>query len=454
VVSSSVGIILSKYRALQLFCILYNLNKRHANGSDMPKVVVGFTGSLGSGCTTAAKHLSEKGYRCISISADLLAPLAKKHGKPFSSGEEKQDFGNLVRRELRSEYREDIVRGVREGGDKVVIECFRNPLEIDLLRDEYPHFYLIALFAPKHPRRDRKKIGEGEFERLDKRDEGEEDKLGQQVRRCVNNADIVIDNSGTWNTMDDAKDFFDKIDQFVRLLEEPYRGPTEKEMLMHLAYSVSLHSICIERQVGAVIADEQYRVVSTGYNDVPQNSESCYDLYSECYRKIKKRKNILSIKNLNYCFVCGSELPMQVELLSEKITIDSFKCSKCKMNLFDLIPGKDLDYCRSLHAEENAILSNPYLSSHDRRFMIFATTFPCMLCAKKIANSGIKRVVFVEPYPVEEAQEILRDNDVVIEAFEGVKSLSFNWLFRRRGKYLKESAFRRRKDLNTLLKGG
>lgn len=420
-------------------------------------IIIGFTGSLGSGCTTAAKHLSDKGYQYISISSDLLGAFAKKKSKPFDSGEEKQNFGNLVRKELRSEYKNEFLRIINEKGEKVVVECFRNPIEIDFLRDEFPHFYLIALFAPKTLRRDRKKIEGVEFEKLDKRDEGEEDKLGQQVRRCVNNADIVLDNTKTWNTMDDAKEFFDKIDEFVRLLQEPYRAPSEKEMLMHLAYSVSLHSNCIERQVGAVIADEQYGVVSTGYNDVPQNSESCFDLYSECYRKIKKRRHLLGIERRNYCIVCGTELLKQADLLNGKTDTDLLKCAKCGANLLELIPGKDLDYCRSLHAEENAILSNPHLSEHyrhEKRFIMFSTTFPCMLCAKKIANSGIKRVVFVEPYPIQEAQEILSENDVIIEAFQGVKSLKFNWIFRKRGKYLKESAFRRRKDLDVLLKDG
>jgi deoxycytidylate deaminase/dephospho-CoA kinase len=437
---------------LCLLIFIFLHNRGHTR--NMAKIIIGLTGSLGSGCTTTAKHLGDEGYDYISISSDLLAPLAKKHNKPFNSVEEKQDFGNVVRRELREEYKKDFLKTVAERGDKVAIECFRNPLEVDFLRDEYPHFYLISLFSPKHARRERKKIKESDFDKLDKRDEGEEEKLGQQVRRCVNSADIVLDNSVKWSTMDDAKLFFDKVDEFIRLLEEPYRRPNEKELLMHLAYSVSLRSNCIERQVGAVVSDERYRVISTGYNDVPQNSESCYDLYSECYRKIKKKKNILALDSFKHCLSCGTELTGQADLLEGQDKADSFKCPKCGINLLKVIPGRDLDYCRSLHAEENAILSNPYLSDHDnKRFVIFSTTFPCMLCAKKIANSGITRVIFVEPYPVQEAYDILGDNEVVVEAFEGVKSLSFNWIFRRRSKYLKETAYRRRKDLNILLKG-
>ncbi len=139
------------------------------------------------------------------------------------------------------------------------------------------------------------------------------DKLGQQVTRCVTNADIVIDNTEHWNTVIDARNFFQKVDDFIQLLEKPYRAPTSKEMMMHLAYSVSLQSNCIGRQVGAVIVDEQYRVMSTGFNDVPPKSESCYDLYSECYRKIKKQKNFQGLKDVRYCFACGAELSEAVQ---------------------------------------------------------------------------------------------------------------------------------------------
>lgn len=83
--------------------------------------------------------------------------------------------------------------------------------------------------------------------------------------------------------------------------------------------------------------------------------------------------------------------------------------------------------------------------------IIFTTTFPCMLCAKNIANSGIKRVVFVEPYPIKESYEIFNENGIEVEIFEGVKSLSFNWIFRKRAKYIKDYAYRRLNELNKLL---
>lgn len=415
----------------------------------MIKKIIGFTGSLGSGCTTAAKYLEEKkGYEYISISNDVLLPLAKKYGNPFSTRQQKQDFGNLLRedKDKRNEYLKALILIVGSKENKVAIECFRNPIEIDALRDIYPHFYLLALYAPQNHRKKRH-AKEKEFEDLDSRDAGEnENRFGQQVRKCVTNADIVLDNSYQWEVIEEAEDFFLKLQDYVRLFENPYRGPTEKELIMHLAYSVSHLSKCIQRQVGAVITDENYRVLSTGYNNVPPASETCFDLFSECYRKFKRNT---SIPELSFCPFCGTKLEAQFELLDDK---SDLKCKNCDKEIIDVIcPSKELESCRSLHAEENAILGNPYtvsaLYSRDKRMKIFTTTFPCMLCAKKIATAGIKHLIFVEPYPSQESYAILQENDVAIEVFEGIKSLKFNWIFRKRGKYLKNLASQRRNEL-------
>jgi len=50
--------------------------------------------------------------------------------------------------------------------------------------------------------------------------------------------------------------------------------------------------------------------------------------------------------------------------------------------------------------------------------------------------------------------EIFQENGIEVKIFEGVKSLSFNWIFRKRGKYIKDRAYQRLNELNKLLKGG
>jgi deoxycytidylate deaminase len=49
------------------------------------------------------------------------------------------------------------------------------------------------------------------------------------------------------------------------------------------------------------------------------------------------------------------------------------------------------------------------------------------LCANKIAQVGIKHIVYFEPYPMEEAKKILEDKGVEQEPFEGV---TYNGYFR------------------------
>lgn len=355
--------------------------------------IIGLTGSLASGCTTVANHLHQKGLKSISVSREVLAPLAKKHGAPFSTRYEKQKFGNQARRELRLEYRNALTESIRTTGEAVVIECLRNPIEIDFLREEFPNFYLLALYAPKVERKSRYKGDD--FDECDQRDEGEADKLGQQVRKCVNVADIVLNNSHHWGHSGHSTAFLTRLDSFVRLLDSPHRAPTDEELIMHLAYSVSLQSNCIQRQVGAVIVDSRFRIQSLGFNDVPAQSESCFDLTSNCYRKTKQQELVRDVCwEFKFCPFCGSNPDFKADLFDNTGRTpgkSDFLCGSCHRDISNLFRGRNLDYCRSLHAEENAILANPFLSARTSKsdaIYIFATTFPCMLCAKRDCTFG------------------------------------------------------------------
>ena len=83
-----------------------------------------------------------------------------------------------------------------------------------------------------------------------------------------------------------------------------------------------------------------------------------------------------------------------------------------------------LDSCRSLHAEENAIVN---LAKNGRSIplescTLYTTTYPCRLCANKIVNLGLGRVVYLEPYPDLEAKRTLEGtgSNVKNEFFEGI----------------------------------
>ena len=84
--------------------------------------------------------------------------------------------------------------------------------------------------------------------------------------------------------------------------------------------------------------------------------------------------------------------------------------------------------CTAIHAEERAILSLGGRSAKDGT--IYATTFPCFQCARYIVDAGIKRVVYVEAYPVAESERLLVRNDVIVDPFSGFKAIAFNRIFK------------------------
>ena len=90
-----------------------------------------------------------------------------------------------------------------------------------------------------------------------------------------------------------------------------------------------------------------------------------------------------------------------------------------------------MELCTAIHAEERAIRS-----LHGRSAdlgMLFTTTFPCFQCARYIVDAGIKRVIYVEAYPVQEAKDFLIKNGVKVDPFEGFMARAFNLIFRQVG---------------------
>jgi cytidine deaminase len=70
---------------------------------------------------------------------------------------------------------------------------------------------------------------------------------------------------------------------------------------------------------------------------------------------------------------------------------------------------------------------------------MYVTTFPCHLCAKHVVASGIKRLVYLEPYPKSYATELHVDSielegdgkvdKVSFEPFKGVSPQRYRDLF-------------------------
>ena len=100
--------------------------------------------------------------------------------------------------------------------------------------------------------------------------------------------------------------------------------------------------------------------------------------------------------------------------------------------------GDLTEYGRVVHGEMEALLSCARNNISCRGATLYATTFPCHNCAKHIIAAGIKRVVYIEPYPkskafdfykVEISDSIESEEKVVFQPFTGVGPQRFIDLF-------------------------
>lgn len=377
------------------------------------KVIIGMTGPFGSGCSYIAKEiLVKKGYKYISLSAILK----KEYGEDKTpTRTELQDFGNELREKqdadiLAKKAYEEIVKSEDE---KWVVDSIRNTHEIEFLKKTVGTFYVIAAWADQETRwkRVEKKYKRDKvaFENDDTRDSRENFETGQQVTLCYQMADIIIINGKDIKSTgsDDFKALEQKTERFIAIIEgrESF-VPSEIETLMAMAYANSVRSSCSQRKVGALIIDNFGNVFSSGYNEVPTSERSCRQEYGMCYRKYLRKK------------------------FSEELT-DIIKDEDTKNKVAAVVKGhfKALDYCRALHAEENAIVNMARLGGTKNLddATLYTTTYPCNMCANKIAQVGIRHLVYFEPYPQEEAKAILQAHHVEQIPFEGI---TFNGYFR------------------------
>jgi dCMP deaminase len=78
-------------------------------------------------------------------------------------------------------------------------------------------------------------------------------------------------------------------------------------------------------------------------------------------------------------------------------------CSRCNGNAH---AGQQLDDCLCMHAEENALLEAGRTLAHGG--VLYCNTFPCLGCAKKIVQAGIREVVYSKSYSISNDVKVSR----------------------------------------------
>jgi len=148
---------------------------------------------------------------------------------------------------------------------------------------------------------------------------------------------------------------------------------------LDIAQTILERATCLRNNVGAVIVKND-EIISTGYNGAPRGRANCCDL------------------------------------------------GVCRREQLDIPRGERYELCRSVHAEQNAIIAAP------RNEMIGATLYlamcnsktgelvpdasPCNMCRRMIINAGIERVIIrntPSEYTIHNVQDYIEQDDTLPE---------------------------------------
>ncbi len=155
----------------------------------------------------------------------------------------------------------------------------------------------------------------------------------------------------------------------------------KRNYYLDIAESVSERGTCLRRNFGAVIVKDD-EIISTGYVGAPRGRKNCCDL--------------------KYC-------------TREKLNIPR---------------GERYELCRSVHAEQNAIISAPRNKMLDSTLYLVGINYndksyvanarPCALCKRMIINAGIKEIVIrntKEDFTIIDVEDFIKND----ESLEGIK---------------------------------
>jgi deoxycytidylate deaminase len=341
-----------------------------------------------------------------------------------------------------------------------ILRSLKHPDEVQLLRQVYgERFILIGVNAPEPDRR-RRLIDQlleeshafardevaAKAEELLRRDSKDpHNDYGQNVRKAFEEADVFV-HTGTG-------DKNEAVDRFIRLLfGDPFVTPERDEMAMAMARVAGLRSSASGRQVGAAITDEHGEVLAVGTNEVPKPGGGQYwpqddpddrDFHQEFDPNDQLARRVLSdildrLRDVGWLKDEISEMSW-AERISRALEEDegdpAVPAGLVRARVLSLI-----EFGRIVHAELATLMTCARRGNAVSECILYTTTFPCHECARHIIGAGIKRVVYISPYPKSLVREMFErsigvdagsdgENVVVFEHYVGISPTNYDRYF-------------------------
>lgn len=422
------------------------------------ELYVGLIAPLGVDLGAVVQSL-ERALHAVDYSPELihLTELLTLDGVPtgdlFKRYEALIKAGNDLRRESVPDVFsylaiQEIVRNRSDKEQSVtdrrvtIIRHLKRTEEVSLLKSVYgdniiflschaPRSVRVKYFSDKFASESRSKsrtLHESAALQLISKDEHEaDDPNGQRLLETYARGDFVVDCStpqSLTNTME----------RFVQaFFGYPFISPNKEEYGAYMAYSASLRSADLSRQVGAAIFQSSGQVISLGCNEVPKfgggtywtedkNDARDFRLGRDSNSKIK---GDLIRDTLQHLLDSGWQAPEGA---------NGTELDGAMIN--DL-----LEFGRVIHAEMNAICDASRFGRPTEGATLYCTTFPCHMCARHIVAAGITRVIYLEPYHKSLTRELYADSigfddgidtpvdKVIFSSFSGVTPIAFQTVF-------------------------
>lgn len=193
-------------------------------------------------------------------------------------------------------------------------------------------------------------------------------------------------------------------------------SPNRDEYGAYISASASLRSIDLSRQVGAAIFSPKGEVISLGCNEVPKFGGGTYwgedddphRDYDDGIDANRTEKN-----RIIFDFLQALE---NAQMLKPPHTASLIYADpEARRHIKNAAISSITEFGRMTHAEMTALTDAARLGRSTSGATIFVTTFPCHNCAKHIIAAGLKRVVFIEPYPKSKALSLHEDSVILDE---------------------------------------
>ena len=81
-------------------------------------------------------------------------------------------------------------------------------------------------------------------------------------------------------------------------------------------------------------------------------------------------------------------------------------------------PGEKIDLSKFIHAEAHLISEAARNGISTDNTSLYVTTFPCPVCARLVANAGIKKVFYQDGYSIFDAEEIFKNKGIEVSQVE------------------------------------